>query len=259
MNIGISSSCFYPLETERSLRRVGEAGAKTTEIFFNTPSELTGDLLHELCAIRDHYGMTVSSVHPFQSFAEGYWLFSEYRRRFTDALDLYAPLFAAAAVLGAKFAVFHGAKKLVIDDTEYAERFFHLNERAKQFGVIAAHENVVHYVGETPAFMVRLYELLGDEFHMVLDLKQARRAGEDPFVFLSRLKQRIIHLHVSDGTPDADCLPPGEGAFDFRRLKAALDDLGYDGALMIELYRDNFRHDAQLTKAKQFLEAIWTE
>lgn len=256
MKVGISSSCFYPLETERSLRRVAEAGAKTTEIFFNTPSELRGEKLRELLAIRDHYGMTVSSVHPFQSFAEGYWLFSEYRRRYTDALEMYAPLFEAAAALGAKFAVFHGAKKLVIDDTEYAERFFHLNERAKQFGVIAAHENVVHYVGETPTFMVRLHELLGDDFHMVLDLKQARRAGESPFAFLSQLKRRIIHLHVSDGTDTQDCLPPGEGVFDFPKLKAALDDLGYDGVMMIELYRDNFRHDAQLTKAKQFLEAI---
>ena len=90
MKIGISSSCFYPLETERSLRRVAEAGAKTTEIFFNTPSELHGERLRELLAIRDFYGMSVSSVHPFQSFAEGYWLFSEYRRRYTDALEMYA-------------------------------------------------------------------------------------------------------------------------------------------------------------------------
>ncbi|MBQ5969819.1 MAG: sugar phosphate isomerase/epimerase [Clostridia bacterium] len=257
MNIGISSSCFYPLETERSLRRVGEAGAKTTEIFFNTPSELTGPLLHELCTIRDAYGMTVTSVHPFQSFAEGYWLFSEYRRRFTDALDLYAPLFAAAAALGASYAVFHGAKTQLIDEADYAERFFRLDERAKQFGVRAAHENVVHYVGETPAFMERLNTLLGGDLCMVLDLKQAKRAQEDPFTFLARLGPQIVHLHVSDSTDTQDCLPPGEGAFDFRRLKATLDSLGYDGALMIELYRRNFQSDGQLTRAQKFLEAIW--
>ena len=257
MNIGISSSCFYPLETEQSLRRVGEAGAKTTEIFFNTTSELTGDLLRELCAIRDAYGMTVTSVHPFQSFAEGYWLFSEYRRRFTDALDLYAPLFEAAAALGASYTVFHGAKTRLIEDAEYAERFFRLDERAKQFGVRAAHENVVHYVGETPAFMEMLRDRLDGDFCMVLDLKQAKRADADPFEFLTRLGPQIVHLHVSDSTRTQDCLPPGEGTFDFHRLKATLDALGYDATLMIELYRRNFQSDAQLTQAQRFLEGIW--
>ena len=86
MRIGMSSSCFYPEETEVSLRRIGESGAKTAEIFFNTPSELQGDLLRELCAIRDHYGMEIVSIHPFMSFAEGFWLFSEYERRFRDRL-----------------------------------------------------------------------------------------------------------------------------------------------------------------------------
>ncbi len=257
MNIGISSSCFYPLETERSLRRVAEAGAKVTEIFFNTPSELRGDLLRELIAIRDAYEMTVTSVHPFQSFAEGYWLFSEYRRRFTDALDLYAPLFEAAAALGAKYAVFHGAKTLIVDEAEYAERFFRLDERAKQFGVRAAHENVVHYVGEAPGFMTRLNTLLGGDLQMVLDLKQAKRADEDPFDFLSALGKNIVHLHVSDSTAEHDCLPPGEGTFDFRRLKTTLDALDYSGALMIELYRRNFHSDRQLTEAQRFLNEIW--
>ena len=40
MNIGASSSCFYPLETEKSLLLVGKAGIRITEVFFNSPSEL---------------------------------------------------------------------------------------------------------------------------------------------------------------------------------------------------------------------------
>ena len=70
MQFGISSSCFYPLETERSLELVAQAGAKTSEVFFNAPSELSGPLLRELCDIRDRYGMAISAVHTFMSFAE---------------------------------------------------------------------------------------------------------------------------------------------------------------------------------------------
>ena len=35
MDIGLSSACFYPLETEKSVLRACETGAKTIEIFMN--------------------------------------------------------------------------------------------------------------------------------------------------------------------------------------------------------------------------------
>lgn len=40
MSVGISTACFYPAATEEALRCVAEAGAKVTEVFFNSPSEL---------------------------------------------------------------------------------------------------------------------------------------------------------------------------------------------------------------------------
>ena len=40
MNFGASIACFYPMDTELSLRKIGELGIKNTEIFFNTFSEL---------------------------------------------------------------------------------------------------------------------------------------------------------------------------------------------------------------------------
>ena len=253
MRIGMSSSCFYPEETERSLRRIGEAGAKTAELFFNSPGELQGDLLRELCAIRDHYGMEIVSVHPFMSFAEGFYLFSDYERRFRDSLDFYPRFFEAAEVLGAHLFVLHGAKRLMIEPDCYAERFARLNEKAKPFGVQVAHENVVHYVGEDPAFMQMLQTALGRDFAMVLDLKQAYRAGVDPFAFIDAVGDSIVHVHASDSDPDHDCMPPGKGAFPFRRLFDALEGRGYKGKYLIELYRHNFTDERDLTEAQHFL------
>ena len=40
MNIGVSTASFYPLETEAALEKLGKAGVKHTEIFFNALSEL---------------------------------------------------------------------------------------------------------------------------------------------------------------------------------------------------------------------------
>ena len=253
MRIGMSSSCFYPEETEASLRRVGEAGAKTAEIFFNSPGELQGDLLRELCAIRDRYGMEIVSIHPFMSFTEGFWLFSEYERRFRDSLDFYQAFFAAAQALGAHLFVLHGAKGLKLEPERYAERLFLLNEKAKPFGVQVAHENVVHYVGEDPAFMQMLQRALGRDFAMVLDLKQAYRAGVDPFAFIETVGDSIVHVHASDSDPTHDCMPPGKGAFPFSRLFNALEGRGYNGKYLIELYRHNFRDERDLTEAQAFL------
>ena len=259
MRIGMSSSCFYPQETEASLRRIGEAGAKPAEIFFNAPSELAGDLLRELCAIRDHYGMEIVSIHPFMSFAEFFYLFSDYYRRFTDSLEMYKHFFAAGAELGAKWFVRHGATKLTVDKADYAERLWKLNETAKPFGMRVAHENVVHFVGEDPAFMAYLHRQLGDDFHMVLDLKQSRRAGVDPFAFIEQVGPQIEHVHISDSDPYRDCLPPGKGSFPFPKLFAALQAQGYSGKFIIELYRQNFDDEADLTAAQQFLRGVLGE
>lgn len=54
MSVGISTACFYPAATEEALRCVAEAGAKVTEVFFNSPSELEPDFLRRICARREN-------------------------------------------------------------------------------------------------------------------------------------------------------------------------------------------------------------
>jgi len=185
MNIGASSSCFYPLETEKALEKVGKVGIKVTEVFFNSPSELNPDFLKKLCAVKERYSMDVTAVHPFMSFSEGYNIFSSYYRRFEDSLEFYKGFFEAAATLGARFFVLHGSRgERTISDSEYAERLLKFIEEGEHFGVSVTHENVVHYAGETPQFMEFLRSQLGEKFKMTLDLKQARRAGVNPFEFV---------------------------------------------------------------------------
>ncbi len=255
MNIGASSSCFYPLETELSLERLAKAGIRTTEIFFNSPSELENDFLKKLCSLRNEYGMEIVAVHPFMSFSEGFNFFSEYYRRFEDSLEYYKRFFEAAATLGAKYFVLHGAKgERVIPDEEYVRRLSLFIEEGKHFGVAVTHENVVHYAGEKPEFMLRLQSLLGSDFRMTLDLKQARRAGVDPFEFACALGKSIVHVHVSDERQGEKCAAPdGKGNFDFSRFFSLMNSLGYDGAYMVELYRRDFTDEKHIRKCVDYL------
>ena len=107
MSVGISTACFYPAATEEALHCVAEAGAKVTEVFFNSPSELEPDFLRRISSIASDSGIRIRSIHPFTSFAEGYILFSQYERRFDDYREFYKKYYAAASVIGAKIVVLH--------------------------------------------------------------------------------------------------------------------------------------------------------
>lgn len=254
MVTGISTACFYPELTEKSLLRTGELGFRTAELFFNSSCELKGAILHELDAIRHHYGIEVVSVHPFTSFAEGSLFFSDYERRVLDGLDFYRRYFDAAAQLGARFLVMHGGKAIKkLPPDFYAERLARVIRAGKEFGITVTHENVVHFSCESVGYTKQLAALLGDAFHMTLDIKQCVRTGEDPFAFIRELGPHIDHVHVSDHGLRGDCLPPGEGDFDFPSLFEQLGATGYRGAYIIELYSSGFSNDRQLLEAERYL------
>ena len=249
-DIGISSSCYYPLVTEQAFRRVCETGAKTAEIFFNAESELTPAFLSELNRIRAYYGVRIPSIHPFSSFMESNHLFSVYERRFWDTLELYRRFFAAAQTLGASIFVVHGIKNISKSpDALSFERYRILMDEAKKYGVTFAQENVVLHRGEDPDYLLNMKKALGEDFRVVLDLKQARRAKVEISDFLQKAGEMICHVHVSDGSGTHDCLPPGEGNVDFAAFFAAMEKLAYRGDYIIELYSDGYTRESQLTAA----------
>lgn len=255
IQIGASTACFYPLETEKALKRVGELGFSAAEVFFNSFSELCGPLLEAICRERNAFGIQVISVHPFSSGTEPFFLFSAYERRFRDTLDYYKRYFDAANKLGAHLLVMHGLKPgASIDEPEYFERFGTLVQLGQAQGITVAQENVVQFASQSPAFLTRMRDALGKDFHLVLDLKQAVRSGLDPLALARQFAGEIAHVHVSDHLPGRDCLPPGEGAFDFSALAQILGCAGYQGSFVIELYAGNFADDGQLRSAKAYLE-----
>lgn len=257
METGASSACFYPLETERSLLNIAELGFDKCEIFFNAYSELRPAFINELKSIKNAHGLDVISLHPYASFSEGYDFFSSYKRRFGDAVENYKRYFEAAGILGAKYIVMHGAARLYdIDMTEYAHRFYTLNEVAASFGCCVTHENVVNFLSANPDFTRFMNSQLGDSYKMVLDIKQARRAGFNPKEFIDIMGKNIVHVHLSDYNEKADCIAPGEkGLFDFENLFSLLQNAGYEGRYIIELYSDGYERKTEITDSAKYLDA----
>ena len=258
MEIGASSSCFYPMETEKAFLHVASHGFRNIEIFLNSPSETEKSFVKELKAIKEGYGVNVTSIHPYESFGEGYNFFSHYYRRYRDACENYKRFFSVAAELGAPYVIMHGAKfGADICDEEYAQRFTRLNEIAMTFGCFMAHENVVNFSGEKPEFMQILKKYGKENFKMVLDVKQARKAGVEPSEHIKAVGENIVHVHLSDKTQSSDCAPPCEkGLFDFGELFTQLKDVNYKGKYIIELYSDGFDTIEDIIQSAHYLQGV---
>lgn len=257
MAFGISTSCLYPQETEKSLEELAKLGVKTCEVFLNSPSETTLEFAKILNRISDEYGIKIVSVHPFSSFAETYMLFSEYERRFDDMLDFYKRSFEVTSAVGAKFSVIHGSLLPgKITDDEYFERFMKLSQAGKEFGVTIGQENVNRHFSESPDFLRKMRAALGNEFKLIFDVKQAFRAGYSPIAFAEEFKESIVHIHLSDHNSCHDCLPPAKGNFDFKKLFSVMSSANYKGDYIIELYRSNFENSQNLAEALKYIENL---
>lgn len=257
MTIGASSACFYPDVTENSLERLGRLGIKTAELFLNSPSELKDEFVKTIIDIKNKYGINIVSLHPFQSFAESFYLFSNYERRFTDSLPLYERFFDVTHKLGADICVFHGAKiPGSISDGEYFERFKYLTELGKKYSIHVCHENVVYYRGESPEYLKRMRDYIGGDFGVVLDIKQAYRAHYEYTDFINAVGASIRHVHISDHNSNTDCIPPLTGDFDFKKFFNDMKAIGYDGNYIIEIYDWSYSEDREIAEAKRKLEGI---
>ena len=252
MDIGLSSACFYPLETEKSIVRAGETGVKTIEIFMNADSEFEPAFVKNMADICKSYGMRVSSVHTMGSFTESYHLFSSYKRRYFEAKDTsFKRHFDVMHTLGAKHLVLHGIKKPgSISDEEYFDRFGELISMGKSEDLLVCQENVVHYRSESPDFLSRMGEYIGDDFNMVFDIKQSIRTGINPYEFAEKLHKYIRHIHISDHNDEFDCIVPCKnGVFDFKKFFDMMKSLNYSGDYIVELYENGFENDKELTFA----------
>ena len=254
MKIGVSSSCFYPGHTEEGIRQLSGLNVQYIELFLNTFQELEKPYADVLRQSIEAAGMQVVSFHPFTSGMESFFFASAYDRRMEDGITLYRRLFESAAGYGAKVFVFHGDYKTSPFPFEkYCENFARLARAAQEYGLTLCQENVVRCKCGSLENIRRMRQLLGGQVHFALDLKQAIRSGEDIFEMCEAMGSSLAHVHISDSAPGRECLPPGQGSFDFARFFSQLEKLSYQGAVVIELYRGDFSNPDQLQQSVHFL------
>lgn len=250
MAIGVSTACFYPLETEEALREVGEIGAAVTEIFLNTERELKPAFIDILKNISLYYGAKVKSLHTFTAASDAYIYYSNYPRRFEDGLDLIRRFSYAAAELGAEYLIMHGDKLPgKLPDEEVAEHFMIMESAANEFGVCILQENVNRFRSADPEFIRSMRALTDNKMNFCLDIKQALRSGHTPEEMIEAMGENIRHIHISDNSSKADCLLPGDGAYDFGALFRRMKGLSYSGDYIIEVYNNCYKSAKEVQKS----------
>ena len=247
MKIGLSTSCFYPLLTENSLYSVCSHGVTDTEIFFNAYCESEPAFVKQLIDIKNRYGVNVLSVHPTMSLAESFVLFSAYERRYLEGLERYKRYAEIVCEMGGKYIILHGGKpNNVLDNRGYFERFAVLSNELKREGAILLQENVVKYRAGNLDVLKQMREYLGSEAAFCLDIKQSIRGGYSPFDAADVLGNAVKHVHISDNTPENDCMLPFKGTFDFDGFFKKLKQNGFTGDAVIEVYSSAFGSEEEL-------------
>ncbi len=255
--IGMSTSCYYPLETEKSLERVCLLGFKNVEMFINSYSELEEPFIEKYKRLIDEYSVNLVSIHTTASFADGYNYFSEYYRRFEESVEVFKKYLEFANKFNTPYLVMHGLKKISKSSDElYFERFKILTDLAYENGVSLLQENVVNFRSESPDYIEKMKNYIGERFGITLDIKQCRRAGVDPYEFIEKHSEIIKHIHISDYNDELDCITPLKGKFDFNNFFGCMKEHGYDGSYIIELYEHSWSDENEIAFAGKELQKI---
>ncbi|MBR5370812.1 MAG: sugar phosphate isomerase/epimerase [Oscillospiraceae bacterium] len=240
MKAAVSTACFYPKLTEDALYDLCLSGISTVEIFLNTPSEAGSVYANDMAAMLRRFDTKCVSVHPWTAPNEGFMLFSNYMRRVRDFLEETRKVFQFMQTVGAKIYVLHGCPIGWVKPDFYCERFKMLSNLGKEYGISVTQENVNKYESQSLKFLKEFCRLLGDDAKITLDTKQAVRAGMSLDETVRSVGDHIVHVHLSDHGEKGDCLRIGEGRFQIVPFLTALRAKGFDGAVMLELYRDAF-------------------
>ena len=256
MNIGISTSCFYPMKTEDTLSHIADLGFKQIEVFVNAPSESTVTYAKCFRSAADAAGLQIIAFHPFSSFAETYCLFGAYEQRRRDFYDIYNGYFEAAATMGAKTFNFHGCRSdWPIEPELYCEIYYELYRRSQQLGVRFSQENVNRHYGGRVDFIRTMNQQLKDDVWFTFDVKQAMRSGEDPCTMRDVMGQKLVHFHASDYRTGGACALPGQGECNYQAILN--DQLRSDRVgKVIEVYSGDYIREQELRDAANFMNKL---
>ena len=261
MKTGVSTASLFLRENnEDALPLLEKLGVKTVEVFLTSFSEY-GYPFAEL--LKERKGnLCVNSVHDLNTEFEPQ-LFNAHPRVKEDAYGWLEKVLQSANALGAPYYTFHGTARMkraarepgADNFSKMIAGFEELLDFCLVHGTHLCLENVEWATYNRPGVFSTLARDL-PELRGVLDIKQAR-ISEYPYEeYLREMGSRLAYAHVSDINEKGRICLPGKGTFDFDTMVKRLQDVGFDGALLVEVYTGDYQNAEELIDACDFLDEI---
>jgi sugar phosphate isomerase/epimerase len=234
INVGMSTSCVYPLATEHTFRLAKLAGYDGVEIMV-TNDEVTQDA-DALLALSERYGLPIFSIHaPVLLLTHFVW-----GRDPRVKLEKSAEL---ARAVGATTVVVHPPFRW---QASYASDFLRIvRNTAADYGVEIAVENMFPWkVAGTSlkAYSPGFDPTLMDCDAMTLDFSHASLAGRDSLDLAMAMGAQLRHVHLCDGSGSMDegkifdeHLLPGRGSEPVAEVLEYLASQNWTGTVVAEV------------------------
>lgn len=266
--VGISTGCFYFMDFFDCIEPIYRGGFSMIEI-----ASSRGHLDYH-----DKHAMTRASKLLEKLGIEAYSFHAPFREDIdVTALDPDARAHArkeicsaveAAAILGVRHFVFHpGPEKSYKPAPE--ERFLRMNNAAeiinevcnycRQLGVGLALENMLPHLffGNMRDMLWIIGAIDSPIVGACLDTGHAFLAGDISRI-MYKLSGHLQFLHANDNMGQADeHLPPGKGKIDWKQVLYELNEIDFEGALILELMGNSHKSTeevmAEARQSRRFL------
>jgi inosose dehydratase len=235
--------------TEEALRDVSEAGYEGFELFDGNLAQYAGRE-GELRDLADGLGLQMVAVYSGANFI--------YPEILQDELSKIEASARLAAGLGAEHLVVGGGavRSAGIREEDYrllGEGLERVVAVANEAGLVASYHPHLGTCVESPGQLAKVFQYTGIDF--CPDTAHLEAGGGVSAELISTYGDRIRYVHLKDYANGA-FLPLGQGGLDFSRIMGALNDIGYDGWITVELdaYEGSAKEAAQISKT--FLEKV---
>ena len=255
-HFSFSTGALYPYESDVALKMIHDAGFPRAELM---PQALS-DSSEESTGKFEKTGILLGSIHyPLVLFG---LLYNCQKTMIQDSRKYARELLTMGRRLDCRVLVVHPhdppsvkgyyalLEQPVIDNIRY------LADLCGEMGYTLAMENHPRSAPTAQALNDYVAFLDHPVIKPMVDTTEAREADQDPVDFLNGVK--TCHMHMSD-FGKVKHLPAGEGEFDWRAIRRALDDQEYTGFYTLEpayrFYMDDTEN--KLKKAYTFLEEFF--
>jgi sugar phosphate isomerase/epimerase len=252
IKLAFSTNAFKRYSLEDSIREIARLHYDGVEILCDIPHAyppiFKGEQIESLKKTLASLNTQVSNLNAFTLYALGdvyhpSWIEDGREMRIEHTIDCIK----MAKKIGAKHISTEPGGPVLPESTDVSQLEKLFLDGLSRVSKIAEEEKVKVLIEPEPGLLIenskqfkKLITRVTNSTYVRLnfDIGHFYCVNEDPATLVHELSEYIEHFHLADiaNTRVHNHLIPGNGAIDFRGVFDAMDDIGYNGFVTVELY-----------------------